>query len=681
MRRRDAESPMEIDFEKRVLLVAPTARDGEITRALLLKAGVPCINCGNLRRLSREVEAGAAALLVTDEVLTSDGVKELIHVLDRQPTWSDLPVVMLMRGAGQSPAATQVLGALRNVTLLERPAPMRSVLSAVQAAVRGRDRQYQIREQFVHISRGERRLARLVESNIIGVTFCDTKRVLEANDAFLKIIGYSRDDLAAGSILWRELTPPEYLALDERAIREIAEHGACMPFEKEYIRKDGTRIPVLLGIAGIEEKEARFVCFIQDLTEQKRSERERFELLESERSARKEAERAGRMKDEFLATLSHELRTPLNAILGWSQLLRRGGSSPDDLRQGLDIIERNARVQTQLIEDLLDMSRIISGKIRLEIQPVEPAAFIEAAVETVRPGAEAKGIRLHKMLDPAAGPISGDPNRLQQIVWNLLANAIKFTPRGGRVQALLERVDSHIEISVTDTGQGIPAEFLSHVFERFRQADSSMTRQHGGLGLGLAIVKHLTELHGGSVHVRSPGEGQGATFTVALPLAPVHREDASHGQAHPRTSTAPAIDCDQTSLEGLKVLVVDDESDTRDLLRRVLEECKAEVITADSAAEGLRLLRTLTPDVLVSDIGMPEVDGYEFLRRVRALGLNQNRKLPAIALTAFARSEDRTRALLAGYLVHVAKPVQPTELIATVASVAGRTGQTRVTIK
>jgi CheY-like chemotaxis protein len=380
------------------------------------------------------------------------------------------------------------------------------------------------------------------------------------------------------------------------------------------------------------------------------------------------------MKDEFLATLSHELRTPLSAILGWSQVLRRRKFGEAELQQALDIIERNARVQTQLIEDLLDMSRITSGKVRLDIQPVEPVSFIEAALETVRLAASAKGVRLEKVLDPVAGPVSGDPNRLQQVVWNLLSNAIKFTPKEGKVQVILQRVNSHIEISVADTGIGIRPEFVSHVFERFRQADSSTTRKYGGLGLGLSIVKHLVELHGGTVHAHSLGEARGTTFTVQLPLAVVQRSGNAQQRFHPRTAKEVPQDYRVANLVGVKVLVVDDENDARELLRRVLSDCGAEVLVAATAADALMLVQRERPQLLLSDIGMPDVDGYELLRQVRALGEAAGGKLPAIALTAFARSEDRTRALRAGFLVHVSKPVEPSELVATVASVAGRTG-------
>jgi signal transduction histidine kinase/ActR/RegA family two-component response regulator len=395
---------------------------------------------------------------------------------------------------------------------------------------------------------------------------------------------------------------------------------------------------------------------------------------EGEKLARAQAEHIGKQKDEFLATLSHELRTPLNAILGWAQILRRNAKGIDETtRQGLEIIERNTRLQAQLIEDLLDMSRITSGKMQLDVQTVMPSSFIEAALETVQPAADAKNIRLVKILDHAAGPISGDLGRLQQVLWNLLSNAIKFTPKEGRVQVLLERVNSHVEVSVTDTGMGIKADFLPFVFDRFQQGDASTTRRHGGLGLGLSIVKHLVELHGGSVHVHSPGENQGATFVVHLPLAATKPLMVGAERVHPTALPTPLNNFDMPNLRQVRVLVVDDEPDARDLVGHVLRGCGAIVVTAPDALHALNALESEQFDVVVSDIGMPEIDGYEFLRRARQIMQRTNRRVPAIALTAFARSEDRTKALQAGFLVHVSKPVEPSELAATVASVTDRT--------
>lgn len=412
----------------------------------------------------------------------------------------------------------------------------------------------------------------------------------------------------------------------------------------------------------------RFAGTVLDITERKLLEAERVALLEREQAARTEAEEANRLKDDFLATVSHELRTPLTAILGWVQILR-GGQLPEERRtRALETVERNAHAQAQLVEDLLDISRIMSGKLVLEVESVDLSAVVEAALESIRPAAAAKGIRLQPALDSIA-QVMGDPTRLQQIVWNLLSNAVKFTPREGRVQVLVERRDSSVEITVADTGKGIPPEFLPHVFERFRQAEGSVSRKYGGLGLGLSIVKHLVELHGGTIEVFSAGEGQGATFTVRLPTAVLKRRETPSAVSAPPPREEAALRC-PPQLEGLRVLIVDDEADTRELLRTLLENCRAVVETASSAEEGLRRLTQRRPHVLLSDIGMPGEDGYTFIRKVRALSASEGGRTPAVALTAYARAEDRTRALLAGFKAHVPKPIERSELLAVLLSVA-----------
>jgi signal transduction histidine kinase/ActR/RegA family two-component response regulator len=404
----------------------------------------------------------------------------------------------------------------------------------------------------------------------------------------------------------------------------------------------------------------------------RRSEEKLAELLASEREARSEAERANRVKDEFISTVSHELRTPLHAILGYAQLLLRDQVTKDQ-SDGLSVIERNAKVQAQIIDDLLDMSRIMSGKVRLDAKTIDMVQVVEAAVATVQPAADAKGIRIQSMLDPKAGPALGDSGRLQQVVWNLLTNAIKFTPKGGRIQVVMERVNSHLELRVSDTGQGIKPEFLNQVFDRFRQADSATTRRQGGLGLGLSIVKHLVELHGGQVAAFSPGEDQGATFVVTLPVQIIHRD----GDGWAGTGLEDRLNKHQLSpqLSGLRVLVVDDEPDARELIRRLLAEHCAESILAASADEALRLMREKMPDIVLSDIGMPDKDGYDLIRSVRSLPAIEGGNIPAAALTAMARAEDRTHAMLAGFQAHITKPVDPTELIAVVATLTGRTGR------
>nr|WP_315261229.1 ATP-binding protein [uncultured Duganella sp.] len=393
-----------------------------------------------------------------------------------------------------------------------------------------------------------------------------------------------------------------------------------------------------------------------------RAAEERKVLLDSERQARAEAERTSQLKDEFLATLSHELRTPLTAILGWAQVLRRGNRGEADLHRGLHTIERNARAQSQLIEDLLDMSSITSGRVKLEMQPLAPAVIAAAAIESVRAAAEAKQIHIEQDFAATPGMITGDAPRLQQILWNLLSNALKFTPHGGTVMVGVRREGEDIAISVRDSGIGITPDFLGHVFERFRQADATTTRRHGGLGLGLAIAKHLTEQHGGILSVDSAGEGLGACFTLRLPRQQVQQSDAA-APGQPAGTHAAAHD-----LSGLQILVVDDEDDARELIKRILADCNAHVLTAATATEALDLLQHERPDLMVSDLGMPEVDGYGLLDRIRALGPSRGGNLPAIALTAFARSEDRIKALSSGFLAHIAKPIEPSELIAKVAA-------------
>ncbi len=503
------------------------------------------------------------------------------------------------------------------------------------------------------------------------------KRFIYANKALLELWGLSAADAFGKSMPELRYSPEVELSLGENVDR-VFESGKSLMAETPYTSPlgiSGFFEYILSPVVGADGAVELVAGTSRNITDRKRADAEREQLLASERAARSEAERASRMKDEFLATLSHELRTPLNAIMGWASLLRHNPTA-EDVTQGMEVIERNARAQTKIIEDLLDMSRIISGKVRLDVQRVELAPIVEAAIETVRPAAGAKGVRLAAVLDPFARPVSGDPNRLQQVFWNLLSNAVKFTPRGGRVQVVLERVNSHLEVSVIDTGEGISPEFLPHVFDRFRQADASTTRQHGGLGLGLAIVKQLVELHGGSVRVKSVGPGFGTTFTVALPLTVLQSEPVpDEERQHPREG-AP-ISMEMVSclrLHGVKVLVVDDEPDARTLVKRLLEDCDAAVRTAGSAAEAMELIRVEKPDVIVSDIGMPGEDGYALIRRVRALPAEQGGATPALALTAYARAEDRMRAIMSGFQMHVPKPVEPAELLAMVASLAGRTG-------
>jgi len=424
----------------------------------------------------------------------------------------------------------------------------------------------------------------------------------------------------------------------------------------------------------ITESERRYgpadLLFAEAVVRQAAVAADNARLYRDAEGAREAAEAASRAKDQFLSTLSHELRTPLNAVNGWATILQRGDLDAEQTRRALQIILRNVTAQVRLIDDLLDVSRIEAGKIRLTVQPVDLRLVIEEAMDGIRPAAAAKNIRLQSVLASPVGPVSGDPDRLQQVVWNLLSNAVKFTPKGGRVQVQLQRVNSQVAITVSDTGMGIGAELLPHIFERFRQGDSSSTRPHGGLGLGLALVRSLAELHGGTVFAESAGEGRGATFEVRLPLM----------LARPGTETARAALVQSSSLSpgpslaGIRVLVVDDDPTAVELNRKILTGVGGEVRVCAGGAEALAMLRQWRPDVLTSDIEMPGMDGYSLVRQVRALEPSQGGKTPAIALSAYSRPEDRVRSLMAGFNFHVSKPVDPSELVTIVASLAGRIG-------
>ena len=523
----------------------------------------------------------------------------------------------------------------------------------------------------------EARYRGIVDQSVAGIAEVDLAgRFITVNDTFCRLTGFAREELMG--LRMQDLTHIDDQPLNADLLQAALTSGKPYELEKRYVRKDGSPVWVHNSVAPVHDQRGApegVVAVAIDITARRAAEEERVALLDAERAARSEAERAGRLKDDFLVTLSHELRTPLNAILGWSQILEHEKPDQETLDEGLSTIARNARAQTRLIEDLLDMSRIVSGKLRIAVQAVEPALVVEAAIESVRPAADARGVRIEPVLDTGAGPVSGDPHRLQQAVWNLLNNAIKFTPRHGKVQVLLQRVNSHIEIIISDTGQGIRPEFLPHMFERFRQADASTTRHQGGLGIGLALVKEIVALHGGEVRVKSPGEGQGATFIIALPVSPFReQENDQRRRADGAERRAIGSAVDGIDLTGLKLLVVDDDPDSATIAARLLADRGASVVKVGSATQALEALKRERPDALVSDIGMPGHDGYELIRWIRSLPDIEGGRTPALALTAFARSEDRRRALLAGYQSHAAKPVDPLELVTVVASLTGRTG-------
>jgi PAS domain S-box-containing protein len=508
-----------------------------------------------------------------------------------------------------------------------------------------------------------------------------THIVRHLNAAFSRLVGKEREEL---------LGRPFAEAVPE------GEQNGCLPLLDRVYRTGTPEILVeqehrhttpavywsysVWAILGAEERPVGVIIQVTDATEMAIFRREAVAMNEHlllsatrQHELTENAERANHLKDEFLATLSHELRTPLTSIVGWAEMLGNSKLDPVTSLRAIEIIRRNARMQVQMVDDLLDVSRIITGKLRLMVQPVDLGTTIIAAVDGLRPAAEAREIRVQLQLDAPAGHVSGDPDRLQQVAWNLISNAIKFTPPGGRVLVRLERVESLVEVTVSDTGIGIAPEFLPHVFDRFRQADATTTRAFSGLGLGLAIVRQLVELHGGTVRVASEGEGLGSTFTVSLPLAVVRSAVSDMGSGQPPEFNLPEIKC-PPELNGLRVLVVDDEADTCQLLQVILEGCGAQVKTASSAAAALEAVAEEVFDVLISDIGMPDEDGYSLIAKVRALGKERGGKVPAAALTAYVGEEDRIRVLQSGFQIHVPKPISPNELIAVVANLAGRNG-------
>jgi PAS domain S-box-containing protein len=672
--------PQPASHEMRVLVLPATGADGVAIRKLLDSSGMSCLVLPSVAATCDAITAAAGALVVAEETLVTE-YPHLLECIHCQPMWSDLPVILLSSsGRLESPLLAEIVPQLGNVSVVERPVRMSTLVSLIRSSLRARGRQYQVREHLAEqehaqktIREAEQRFRLLVENiKDYAIFMVDTVgRIASWNSGAEHMLGYSADEIVGEPAARFFVAEGPGDATFEREMKEAQATGRATTTGWRT-RKNGEHLYVEGVLSAVHDDEGRLLGYaklMKDVTDKRRIEGEREYLLQSERAARGEAERTSRMKDEFLATLGHELRTPLNAILGWSQVLRRLDSGSAELGEGLKVIERNARAQAQIIEDLLDMSSIISGKVRLEMKKVELASVLEASVNAVRPAAENKGIALKLSIDAPSAVVRGDPNRLQQVFWNLLTNAVKFTPKAGQVSVALTRMNSHFRVNVNDNGEGIDAAFLPYVFERFRQADASMSRRHGGLGLGLSIVKQLVELHGGDINASSEGSGRGSTFTVELPAAPEAdparhsgpREQPSRAVAEPLDAYAPTA-----NLEGVRVLVVDDEPDARSLIERVLRECEATVSTAASAGEAFERLTQETPDILLSDIGMPKEDGYNLIRRIRNLTGDASR-VPAIALTAYARAEDRAKALQAGYQMHIAKPVEPVKLIAMIA--------------
>ena len=488
------------------------------------------------------------------------------------------------------------------------------------------------------------------------------------NNSAERMFGYTPEEAIGKSItivIPAELREEETMILSRLRQGERIEH-----FETIRLTKSGKRINISLTVSPVRNKLGEIIGaskIARDITDKVRAEEEHARLLASERAARERAEAASRAKDEFVAMISHEIRSPLNAILGWSQMLRQGALDKTATTNALESIERNARAQAQLVSDLLDVSRVITGKLRINARPVDIMDSLESALESVHPAAEAKQIILDVQTEPYATVVTGDADRLQQVLWNLLSNAVKFTPRKGRVSVKITRIDSYLEVAVSDSGIGIPQEFLPFIFDRFSQADTTSTRKHAGLGLGLAIARHIVELHGGTITAESAGEGKGSTFRITLPVRAIHQQAADSQQ--------PSVSIDaianEIMLNGLRVMVVDDETETRELLNVMLSSHGAEVLVTSSGTEALAQIDEWQPAIIVSDIGMPVMDGYMFIKRVRELDSDHG-NVPAIALTAYARADDRLRALAAGFQMQVPKPVEASELVMVIASLAKR---------
>jgi PAS domain S-box-containing protein len=517
------------------------------------------------------------------------------------------------------------------------------------------------------------RLAAIIESSddaIVGKTLDGI--ITSWNRGAQEMFGYS-----AAEAVGRHITliiPPELHSEEDDVLAHIRRGEKIDHFETVRQAKDGRRLNISLTVSPIRDAQGRIIGaskVARDITARKRADEERERLIAREEAARRAAEEANRLKDDFLATVSHELRNPLNAMVGWAGLLRSNKLDQQKSAAAVEAILRGAQAQDQIISDLLDGARILNGRLRLEIRPLQLVNVLQKAIETMRPAIEAKQIRLQTVLDPAASSLAGDPTRLQQVFWNLLSNAVKFTSINGHIKIVLQRINSHVEIVVSDTGIGIEPQLLPHVFDRFRQGDSGTNRRTSGLGLGLAIVRNLVELHGGTVRAESQGPGQGASFAVRLPTLLALAGSGKEGSFAPEEEEILLPD-ERPLLQNLRVLVVDDEPGAREVASTVLAQAKAEIKTADSASRALEIMDQWQPDVLVADIGMPGQDGYELIHRVRARSPENGGAVPAAALTAYARTKDRLRVLSEGYQTHVPKPIRPAELIMVVASLAKR---------
>ncbi len=666
-----------------ILLLEDSPLDAELIQAYLVDGGLDfSLLCVETRgNFVAALDKNCYDIILADYMLPGFNGLEALEIA--RASYPGLPFIFVSATLGEEVAIETLKNGATDYVVKRR---LTRLVPSIQRALREVQERLDRKKTEVALQASEEKLRCLAESNLMGILFGDVSGgISEANDEFLRMVGYTREQLQRGEVRWIDITPAEYQPLDEIGIVEAKTTGVCTPYEKEYVRLDGSRIPVLVGYILLGEKREESVAFVLDLSYRKRLEKQLEDRAE-------ELAGLNRIKDEFLATLSHELRTPLNAMLGWTQLLRYRKFDENTTVRALETIDRNTRSLGTLIDDLLDVSQIITGQLSLNLRWVDLMSNVEAAIETLATAARAKNIEIVTDFEPTLVRIFGDSGRLQQVAWNLLSNAIKFTPPEGKVMVALRKVDCEIspqlgsgvnllsasvEIEVSDTGEGISEEFLPHVFDRFSQADSSTTRSYNGLGMGLAIVRHLVEMHGGTVQAASAGKGQGSQFLVRLPM----QQWRGNGEfcavvpgeflIRERRAIAPINESSlNINLSRVRVLMVDNDEDSLDFARVVLENCGAEVETAVSVMEALESMERRSPDVLVLDLAMPMAEGKDLIEEVRSVA--EWAEIPAVALTAYGRVEERVRALRLGFQIHLPKPIDPMELMVTVASLMGR---------
>ncbi|MHC5672167.1 hybrid sensor histidine kinase/response regulator [Nostoc sp.] len=651
----------------RFLLLEDSLLDAELTEAMLTEGGINCelIRVETSADFLAALETEAFDLILADYALPSfDGISALEIARNRFP---EVPFIFVSAALGEELAIEALKNGATDYVLKQG---LGRLVPSVQRALRSAKERRERKRAEESLQESEARYRRIVDTSYEGIWMIDGEAQTEyVNQRLSQMLGYPAEEML-GRSFFDFMDQTDGIAAEEKLEWLKGERSDLK--EGRLRCKDGSYIWTLISARAIFGEQNQFlgaIAMLTDITDRKRTEEERDRLLQLEQLARAEAEAANRIKDEFLAVLSHELRSPLNPILGWAKLLQSRKFDEKALKKALETIERNAKLQAQLIEDLLDVSRILQGKLNLNMIPVNLASTIEATMETVRLAAEAKTIQIEMMLDRSVGKVLGDSARLQQVLWNLLLNAVKFTPTGGQVNVRLECIDAQAQITVSDTGKGIDPDFLPHIFDYFRQGDSTTTRKFGGLGLGLAIARHLVEMHGGTVGAESLGDDKGAMFTVSLPLikdAPTINDDTNADSSTAVFAASP--------LTGLQILIVDDNADTRDFFTFVLEQFGAIVTAVASGNEALQALTQSKPDILLSDIGMPEMNGYMLIEQVRTLeAQGGGKQIPAIALTAYAGEIDQQQALKAGFQQHIVKPVAPEELLMAISNLVEST--------